>query len=488
MSVAAPPLFSFEHTFAEDLDGLYVEQAPVPVAEPSLVILNEQLADELGVDVEQLRSADGVAGLAGAAVPTGARPLAQVYAGHQFGGYSPRLGDGRALLLGEVIDTAGVRRDLHLKGSGRTPFARGGDGRAVLGPMLREYLFGEAMHALGIATTRALAVVSTGERVARETLLPGAVLARVASSHLRVGTFQYAASTGDRDVLLRLLDHAVARHLPGATDESPADKALALYRHVVRAQAELIASWMHIGFIHGVMNTDNMSILGETIDYGPCAFMDGYDPATVYSSIDHGGRYAFGNQPAIGAWNLSRFAETLVPLVDDDADRAVELLTAELQRYPEHFDRAWLGGMRAKLGIADGREEDLALVEDLLAMLQTAGADYTTAFRALAGTLRDSSTTLPFDGSGWVARWRERIGDGASHDDTADAMDLVNPIYIPRNHLVEAALAAATDGDLGPFVELIAVLGDPYTERPDHARYAEPAPPEFGPYRTFCGT
>src|SRR4051812_46925918 len=320
------PLFALDDWFVRDLGGLYQAWQAAPSPSPELVALNEELAGELGLDAEALRSPEGVAVLAGAAVPAGATPVAQAYAGHQFGNYSPRLGDGRALLLGELTDTAGQRRDLHLKGSGRTPFARGGDGRATLGPMLREYVVGEAMHALGIPTTRALAVVATGEPVRRETVLPGAVLARVASSHLRVGTFQYAAATRDADLLRRLTDHAIARHHPQAAEaERP---ALALLEAVVEAQASLVAQWMGVGFVHGVMNTDNMTISGETIDYGPCAFLDAFDPATVFSSIDRGGRYAYGNQPRVARWNLARFAEALLPLIDDDTDRAVEAATA----------------------------------------------------------------------------------------------------------------------------------------------------------------
>jgi uncharacterized protein YdiU (UPF0061 family) len=386
------------------------------------------------------------------------KALAQVYAGHQFGMYSPRLGDGRALLLGEVFDAQGRRRDVHLKGSGRTPCARGGDGRAAVGPMLREYLVSEAMHALGIPTTRALAVVATGQDVRRETMLPGAVLARVAASHIRVGTFEYAARNGG---LRKLADYAIARHYPGAS-------YLEFYDRVVAAQAALIAQWMHVGFIHGVMNTDNMAISGETIDYGPCAFMDVYDPQTWFSSIDHGGRYAYGNQPAIAAWNLARLGEALLPLLEGDA---VEQATAVLSTFDERFKTAWLDGMRAKLGLAAGGE---ALIQEFLTLLQRHRLDYTSTFRALTGTVPDELTD-------WAARWRAESPDLA-------AMDRVNPVYIPRNHLVEDALAAATDDDLGPFNRLLEVLARPFEPRPGLEGYAEPAPPSFGAYQTFCGT
>ncbi len=344
MSVAAGPRLELDDSFARELIGLYQPWAPEPVADPLLIVLNEALAVELGLDPDSLRTPAGVAIFAGNAVPDGVTTLAQAYAGHQFGGYSPRLGDGRALLLGEFVADDGTRRDLHLKGSGRTPFARGGDGRAAVGPMLREYLIGEAMFALGIPTTRALAVVSTGESIVRDVdgrhaQVPGAVLARVASSHLRVGTFQYAAATGDHELLQALTEYAIARHAPAAADAD--NPALALFDHVVEVQADLVAQWMAIGFIHGVMNTDNVTISGETIDYGPCAFMDVYDPATVFSSIDHGGRYAFGNQPAITTWNLARLAEAMLALFDDDDDRAVELATEALQRFPERFQSAW---------------------------------------------------------------------------------------------------------------------------------------------------
>jgi uncharacterized protein YdiU (UPF0061 family) len=481
MALVAQPILTFDDTYARQCDALVVPWQAEPAPRPRVLTLNDRLAVELGVDPQRLRSSGGVALLVGADLPEGTRPVAMAYSGHQFGGFSPRLGDGRALLLGEVVDTRGRRRDIHLKGSGRTPFARGGDGKAAVGPMLREHLVGEAMHALGIPTTRSLAVIATGEDVVRETLLPGAVLVRVASSHLRVGTFAYAAPLSDPDQLQCLADHAIARHHPVAAEaEQP---YLALFERVVEAQASLIARWMLVGFVHGVMNTDNMTISGETIDYGPCAFMEAYDPATVFSSIDHGGRYAYGNQPAIGQWNLARLAETLLPLLGADA---VATATAVLERFPARLHGHWLAGMRAKLALAGEQPGDEALVEDLLDTMHTARADYTSMFRALAALLRGDATRVVPDLVPWTERWQARL----SGDPTvaADAMDTVNPLYIPRNHLVEEALAAATAGDQQPFERLLDAVTEPFTERADLERYREPAPANGAPYRTFCGT
>ncbi|GAA3212815.1 YdiU family protein [Dactylosporangium siamense] len=474
-------IVTLDSRFARDLAEMAVPWKAEDVDEPRLLALDEDLAVELGLDPAWLRGPDGLRLLVGGNVPEGAAPVAQAYAGHQFGGFVPRLGDGRALLLGELVDPERRVRDLHLKGSGRTPFARGGDGRAAVGPMLREYVVSRAMHALRIPTTRALAVVATGRPVRRERLLPGAVLARVASSHLRVGSFQYATVTGDEGLLRRLADHAIARHHPEAAGaERP---YLALFEAVAGAQARLIAQWMLAGFVHGVMNTDNMTISGETIDYGPCAFMDAYDPATVFSSIDHGGRYAYGNQPLVAEWNLARLAETLLPLIDGDQDRAVELATVSLQSFRRRYDEAWSDGMRAKLGL---RQLHPALVEELLTLQQTGRADHTSTYRALATAARGDDgpirELLPGAlGSAWVARW-------LALDPDADAMDTVNPVYIPRNHLVEEALAAATGGDLGPLTQLVEVLDDPYTRRPGLESYTAPAPEQFGGYQTFCGT
>ncbi|HEU4656523.1 MAG TPA: YdiU family protein [Capillimicrobium sp.] len=495
MTVAARSGFAFENTYAERLEGLYQPWQAAGAPEPRLLVLNEPLAAELGLDPGALRSPDGVAVLAGNAVPEGATPIAQAYSGHQFGGFSPRLGDGRALLLGEVIDVAGRRRDLHLKGSGRTPFARGADGKAAVGPMLREHVVGEAMHALGIPTTRALAVVATGEQVLRDAgLLPGAILTRVAASHLRVGTFQYAALQGDPELLRRLADYAIARHHPAAADA--ANPYLALFEAVLDAQAALVARWMLVGFIHGVMNTDNMTISGETIDYGPCAFLDAYDPATVYSSIDYAGRYAYGNQPAVAQWNLARFAEALLPLLADDRDAAVEAATALLSAFPARYDEAFADGMRQKLGLREWRDGDDELARDLLELLRAERVDLTSLFRALSSVARGDAAPARdlfvdrdlFDL--WARRWLARLdAEGADRAGAAAAMDGVNPVYVPRNHLVEEALAAATGGDLEPVERLVDVLRRPFEERPGLERYAEPAPEAFGAsYRTFCGT
>jgi uncharacterized protein YdiU (UPF0061 family) len=494
MSIAAQPLFSFDNSFVRELEGLYMPWTAEPAPEPRLLALNEALAVELGVDAGALRSADGVDVLVGKSTLDGATQVAQAYAGHQFGGYSPRLGDGRALLLGELLDVHGRRRDIHLKGSGRTPYARGGDGKAAVGPMLREYVISEAMHALGIPTTRTLAVVATGEDVVREVLLPGAVLVRVAASHIRVGTFQYAAAKGDPELVRRLADHAIARHHPSALAAD--DPYLAFFAAVVDAQASLIARWMAVGFIHGVMNTDNMAISGETIDYGPCAFMDAFDPATVFSSIDHAGRYAYGNQPAIAQWNLARLGESLLALIDGEGEAAVAAAGGVLESFPGRYRGYLSHAMFAKLGLADDQPDDGALVDDLLALMKAGDVDFTSCFRALSSVVRgdaEPARSLFGDPSGfdaWSERWLSRLPTERSERHAiADGMDGVNPLYIPRNHLVEEALAAATDGDLEPFRRLIDVLARPFHERPGLERYAGPAPPDFGAgYRTFCGT
>ena len=454
MTIASASGLVLGNQFARELPELATPWTAEEAPEPRLLALDEELAAELGLDPAWLRRPEGIKLLVGAAGPG----VAQAYAGHQFGGYSPRLGDGRALLLGEIDG-----RDLHLKGSGRTPYARGGDGLAATGPMLREFIVARAMHALGVPTTRALAVVATGRTVLRETPLPGAVLARVAGSHLRVGSFQYARATGDLGLLRRLADHAIARHYPAA------DGYPAFFEAVVAAQAELIARWMLVGFVHGVMNTDNMTISGETIDYGPCAFLDVFDPATVFSSIDHGGRYAYGNQPAVAEWNLARLAEALLPLIDDDQDRAVALAVEALGGFRPRYSAAWSAGMRAKIGLTEGDD----LVDELLAHLEATRADYTTFFRTLGAAARGAAEPgLP---AGWADRWRALGPD-------PELMDRVNPVYLPRNHLVEEVLAG---GDLDG---LLAAVSDPYTERPGLERYAAPAPADFGAYRTFCGT
>ncbi len=479
---------TLDRSFVRDLVEMAIPWQAAAAPDPRLLALNEPLAAELGLDPAWLRSSDGIRFLVGALVPAGATPVAQAYSGHQFGGFSPRLGDGRALLLGELVDPDGRRRDLHLKGSGRTPFARGGDGLAAVGPMLREYLVSEAMHALAIPTTRSLAVVATGHPVRRESLLPGAVLARVASSHLRVGSFQYAQVTGDSALLRRLADHAIRRHHHPAA--AAADHPyVALLDAVVAAQASLVARWMLVGFVHGVMNTDNMTISGETIDYGPCAFLDAFDPATVYSSIDTGGRYAYANQPVVAEWDLARLAEALLPLFDADHERAVALAVDSLAAFHRLYSDAWSTGMRAKLGLSGAVDDGMAgpLVEELLALLERNRVDHTSFFRGLGRAARGDVEGVrgqflelkAFDD--WLRRWRALGPD-------ADAMDRVNPVYIPRNHLVEEALTAATEGDLSPFERLVDAVTRPYDERPGLERYAAAAPADFGAYRTFCGT
>ncbi len=449
---------------------------------PRLLVLNDALAQELGLDAEWLTSPQGVAALVGNAVPLGAQPLAQAYSGHQFGGFSPRLGDGRALLLGELPDTCGELRDLHLKGSGRTTFSRGGDGYAAVGPMLREYIMGEAMHALGIRTTRALAVIATGDQVARETMLPGAVLARVAASHLRVGTFQYASVHHDPAMVRRVADFAIDRHYPQLAGTE--GRYLGLLGAVTRSQAELVARWMLVGFIHGVMNTDNTTISGETIDYGPCAFMDRFDPATRFSSIDHSGRYAYGNQPSMVQWNLARLAETLLPLIDDESERAVELATTVIHGFVERFNDAWLSGMRSKLGLVAADPSDTQLVNELFALLHQQQLDFTSFFRVL------STFETPPAIDEWTSRWTQRLrNEGRDRSEVAIAMDAVNPVYVPRNHLVEEALAAASDnGDLEPLHRLMAAVTNPFGRRDGFERYAEPDLAATAGYQTYCGT
>ena len=482
-------------SFARELPELGVEWIPATVPVPAIVAFNDSLAIELGLDLDSLTSTEGVAMLAGNVVPVGSAPIAMGYAGHQFGSFSGRLGDGRAVLLGELTDRTGRRRDLHLKGSGRTPFARGGDGKAALGPMLREFLMAEALHALGVRTGRALSVVTTGEHIQRDGPVPGAVLARVADSHIRVGTFEYAAALGDQGALLRLVDHSIERHHPTAADAG-AGRYLALLDAVTEAQAALVADWMLVGFIHGVLNTDNVTISGETIDYGPCAFMDRFDPATVYSSIDHGGRYAYGNQPGVTQWNLARLAETLLPLIDADPDTAVRLATEVLTTFPDSYRRHWLTGMRRKLGLAGDAPTDEGLADDLLGLLAAHRVDYTAAFRALADSLRGDRRPLeglvdpPSKLDAWLSRWHSRIdGAGQERVSVADGMDSVNPVYIPRNHLVEEALTAATAGDIGPFQILLDVITNPFEACEDRQRFAAAAPDSFtDTYQTFCGT
>ncbi|MEZ4403710.1 MAG: YdiU family protein [Kofleriaceae bacterium] len=485
---------AFDHTYARDLAGASVPVRAAVAPAPRLVRVNRALAEELGLDADALASDAGVRVLAGTDVPPGAQPVALAYAGHQFGGFSPQLGDGRALLLGELLDRRGRRVDLHLKGSGRTPFARGGDGKATLGPVLREYLMGEAMAALGIPTTRALAAVTTGEQVWRERPLPGAVLARVASSHLRVGTFEFFAARDDRAALARLVDYAIARHDPALRDHPR--KALALLAAVGERQARLVARWMLVGFIHGVMNTDNVTISGETIDYGPCAFMDAYDPATVYSSIDRDGRYAYGNQPRIAQWNLARLGEALLTLIHDDLETAAADATEVVRGFAATYQAHWLAGLRAKLGLpgplADG---DAALGDDFLALLAADGVDFTLGFRALGpaatGDVAALDELFPTAAAyqPWLERWRARLGSAATAA-TAAAMAQVNPAFIARNHRVEDALAAAVErNDFRPFDTLLGILARPFDDQPAHAAQMAPPPrAQQRTHRTFCGT
>lgn len=489
---AHAPIFDFDNTYARQLDGFYVPWKGANAPAPRILVLNRDLAEELRLDPDALDNETGAAILAGSTAPEGSEPLAQAYAGHQFGGFSPQLGDGRALLLGEVLDRNGNRRDIHLKGSGRTPFSRGGDGKAVIGPVLREYLMGEAMHALGIPTTRALAAVATGEQVAREGMKPGAVLTRVAASHLRVGTFQFFAARGEWDRVRRLADYAIARHDP---DLAAGDgRYLAFLNRVIDRQAALVARWMGVGFVHGVMNTDNTTISGETIDYGPCAFLDTQDMRAVFSSIDQQGRYAFGNQPAIAQWNLARLAETLVPLINENSDRAVELATEAVEAFSDSYARERAATMRAKLGLSTEEDGDTALIDALFTALDGQDVDHTRFFRALSdaqqgedtlGVLFDDPQTI----APWLSDWKNRLSrDPLDAEARATSMDRVNPVYIPRNHLVEAALQAAEAGDLAPFRALLDVLADPFARRDGLEAYERPAPEDFGPYRTFCGT
>lgn len=491
---------SFDNSYARDLQGFYEPCQPAKARAPQLLFFNRGLAEELRLELDGF---DLAAMFSGNELPAGAQPIAQAYAGHQFGQFNPQLGDGRALLIGEVVDRNGQRRDIALKGSGRTPFSRRGDGKAAVGPMLREVLIGEAMHALGIPTTRALAVVATGEPVFREQTLPGAILTRIAASHLRVGTFQYFAAHGTVEQVRQLADYAIARHYPELPDAD--HRYLEFLRAVSERQAALIAQWMHAGFIHGVMNTDNMAISGETIDFGPCAFMEAYDTRAVFSSIDEMGRYAYEAQPHIARWNLARLAETLLPFISEDEGKSIELATSVLDDFPLRFHAHWLAGLRAKLGLrrqeaADG-PGDAVLGQKWLDLLHAQQVDFTLAWRRLADAAGGNEAPLRtlFAGlpglDGWIAHWRERCaaedaGNANAAKERAERMRRVNPWIIPRNHRVEEALAAASDkGDLVPFEALLNALQKPFEENPALARYAEPASGEFmAGFRTFCGT
>ncbi|MDX5376047.1 MAG: YdiU family protein, partial [Halomonas sp.] len=477
----------FTLRYARLPERFYAHFEPVPVREPHLIAFNRPLAEALGFDLAAFDAEEAAVWFSGNVVPRGAEPLAQAYAGHQFGGFVPQLGDGRAVLLGEVTDRDGRLRDIQLKGAGRTPFSRGGDGRAPLGPVLREYLVSEAMHALGIPTTRALAAVTTGERVVRGIPEPGAILTRVAASHIRVGTFQYFAARGDVEGVHELADHAIERHYPELTKREGGERYLGLLEAVQARQAALIAKWMGVGFIHGVMNTDNTSISGETIDFGPCAFMEQYEPQMVFSSIDEGGRYAYANQPWIAQWNLARLAETLLPLIDDDSDRAVERATELLQRYPEQHESEWLEMMRAKLGLQQAQPGDKALIEALLASMHRGRADFTLTFRRLAEAAESDEAEAslvalferPEEISGWFEEWRQRLAqEPLPEGERTRRMRLTNPAFIPRNHRVQQALTAAMDeNDFGPFETLLEIVTRPYDDQPEREEYTLPAEP-----------
>jgi uncharacterized protein YdiU (UPF0061 family) len=489
--------FAFDNSYARQPDHFYARIAPTKVSEPRVVKVNRALAELLSLDAEQLASPDGAQLLSGNTLPAGADPIALAYAGHQFGGFVRQLGDGRAILLGEIVGTDGKRRDIQLKGSGRTPFSRGGDGRAALGPVLREYLVSEAMAALGIPTTRALAAVTTGERVHREEgMLPGAVLTRVAASHMRVGTFEFFAARDDRDALSTLATYALSRHYPEAAGTG--NDALALLERVIEAQARLVARWLGVGFVHGVMNTDNTSISGETIDYGPCAFLDEYDPRKKFSSIDRGGRYAFASQPSIAQWNLTRLAETLLPLVHDDEDEAARIATERLEGFSALFEAAYGEVMRAKLGLTREEDDDKALAADLRGRLATNEVDYTVFFRGLCAAAEspsaDAKVAESFANAGafheWAERWRARLAkEEVDPTVRAAAMRRANPAFIPRNHRVEEMIQAAVHrNDFAPFETLLGVLARPYDDQPEHAHLAEPPLPEERVQATFCGT
>lgn len=475
---------AFDNSYARLPDRFFAKLTPTPVAQPSLITLNGILAAELGLDAAQLRTPEGVAVLAGNSMPEGADAIAQAYGGHQFGGWVPQLGDGRAVLLGEVIDTHGHRRDIQLKGAGPTPFSRRGDGRAWLGPVMREYLVSEAMHALGVPTTRALAAVATGEDITREQVYPGAVLTRIAASHIRVGTFQYFAARNDVEALQTLTDHVIARHYPQA------DGPLDLLRAVITAQARLIAQWMGVGFVHGVMNTDNMSVAGETIDYGPCAFLDRYHPETVFSSIDRYGRYAYGKQPEIAVWNLAQLATALLPLMGQNQDKAIADATKGVQGFADQFAHAWDMVFAAKLGLETTQDGDAALAYDLLKRMALQQADFTRTFRTLSGqnpqyARNEFADPAAFDA--WFADWQARIAQ-EDQDSRITRMQAANPAFIPRNHLIEEVIQAGLRGDFAPFHRLNAVLARPFDNQPDAAYLLVSPTPDEQVRETFCGT
>lgn len=491
------PQFAFDNSYARLPERFHARQEPAPVEAPRLLRLNEPLAETLGLDPQALRSPEGVAVLAGNRLPDGAEPLAMAYAGHQFGNFVPQLGDGRALLLGEIMDRDGVRRDIQLKGSGLTPFSRMGDGRAALGPVIREYVVSEAMAALGIPTTRALAMVATGEPVYRESAEPGGILTRVARGHVRIGTFEYFSHRNDTEAIRILGDYVMRRHAPELLEaEQP---WLGLLEHMARHSADLIADWMLVGFIHGVMNTDNLSLAGETMDYGPCAFMDNYHPETCFSFVDRGGRYAYGRQPRIGQWNLARFAETLLPLLNEDRNEAVEQAEAALETYSNRFETRFEQGLARKIGLPEARGEDTGLAWDLLERMAGNTADFTLTFRRLSRLADpDSQDTGPvrelFDNPDsfdeWAASWQRRLAaDGRDPAERRRQMEQTNPAVIPRNHQVERVIQAAYEnGDMAPTERLLAAITDPYREDPAHEEYMQPPRPEEVVRNTFCGT
>lgn len=479
--------FHFQNSYTDLPDVFYTRLAPDPVTNPSLVMINQDLARSMGLDLSSLSEQEQAALFAGNHSPEDAEPLAQAYAGHQFGHFT-MLGDGRAHVLGEHITPDGRRMDIQFKGSGRTPYSRRGDGRAALGPMLREYIISEAMHALGIPTTRSLAVVESGEDVLRETNLKGAILTRVAASHIRVGTFEYAAARDEPSLVGALLDYTIRRHAPDLEDAD--NKALAFLQHVMALQADLITHWMRVGFIHGVMNTDNMALCGETIDYGPCAFMDAYDPHTVFSSIDRMGRYAYANQPVIAQWNIARLAETLLPLIDEDFKKSVALAEEAVDGFSALYQEKWLSMMRAKLGLFGAKKEDETLISDLLDWMQESHADYTNTFLDLGSGTKPAGAhyeTKRF--AAWYQRWQERLRQNTKPVKSSHClMHSLNPAVIPRNHKVEEALEAASEGDMKPFLTLLAAVQNPYQNHERIKRYQSPPTPSERVYQTFCGT
>ena len=479
--------WNFDNSYANLPNIYFTQMDPNPVKAPELVILNDTLATTLGLNANALKSEEGIAVFAGNGIPEGALPLAQAYAGHQFGHFT-MLGDGRAMLIGEQITPTGERIDIQLKGSGRTEYSRGGDGRAGLGPMLREYIISEAMHALGIPTTRSLAVVTTGETIFRETRLQGAIVTRIAESHLRVGTFQYATQWGTLDDLQQLADYAIKRHYPKI--DANENRYLSFLQAVIAQQAALIAKWQLVGFIHGVMNTDNMTISGETIDYGPCAFMDTYDPATVFSSIDVQGRYAYGNQPSIAGWNLARLAETLIPLLHEDEDEALKIGQDAISEFPKHYQSNWLSGMRAKLGLFNEENEDETLIDDLLTLMTNYQADYTNTFRALTfNNLENNEMFSTKEFTEWLGLWQARLDRQQESKEASQQLMLEsNPAVIPRNHRVEEALEAAVEhGDYSVMQKLLNVISNPYSHTAENEKYTT-LPETAVPYQTFCGT